>query len=118
MTSFYALIYLVFGSFNNIIFGGEEPLRDGPSQTARRGARMLQEQHKAVAPELAMASRRLADGGCAVALLRVFAAGFLFLFNVFSWDFFGGFLESIRDSFRLGLALRTPLGRNKVVRLG
>jgi len=29
-----------------------------------------------------------------------------------------GFLEKNRGSFRLGLALITPLGRNKVVRLG
>ena len=32
--------------------------------------------------------------------------------------FLGGFLESIRGSFRLGLAVKTPLGSNKVLRLG
>ena len=64
-----------------------------------------------------MASSHLADGRRSLPLLRVFAAGLLFLFNVLSWDL-GGFLENIRGSFRLGLAHKTPLGRNKVVRLG
>jgi len=44
-----------------------------------------------------------------------------FLFIALSWDFFGGFGGeggTNRESFRLGLALKTPLGRNKVVRLG
>ena len=45
-------------------------------------------------------------------------AGLLFLFNALSWDFLGGFLESIRGSFKLDLDFKTLLGRNKVVRLG
>ena len=39
------------------------------------------------------------------------------VFIALSWDFFGGFLGTNRGSFSLGLALKTPLGRKKVVRL-
>jgi len=83
--------------------------RAKPERTT--GVRALQEQSQPARAKLATAVAPLL-------LLRVFAAGLLFLFNVLSWDFFGGFLESIRGSFRSGLALKTPLGRNKVVRLG
>jgi len=56
----------------------------------------LQEQSQLAKVELATASRYLSPVTTAIApLLRVFAAGLLFLFNVLSWDFFGGFLESM-----------------------
>jgi len=44
--------------------------------------------------------------------------GRLFLLIPLSWDFFGGFLEIIKGSFSLGLALKTLLRRNKVGKLG
>ena len=52
-------------------------------------------------------------------LFRVFAAASFSYLMFLLWTSLGGFLESIRGSFRLGLALKTPLGKNKkVVKLG
>jgi len=48
----------------------------------------------------------------------VFAARFQFLYIAFFWGFLGGELKTNGGRFSLGLALKTPLGRSKVVRLG
>jgi len=51
-------------------------------------------------------------------MFRVFLWLVVSLFIALAWDFFGNCLGMNRGSFSLGLALKTPLGRNKVVRLG
>ena len=51
-------------------------------------------------------------------LFRIFSRPTFFLFIALSWEFFGGFGGTNRSSFSLGLALKAPFERNKVVRLG
>ena len=88
----------------------------------RRGVGVLQEQNKGPAARAAdglSPARRSAVARRTPSPCFVFRGQLVFLFNVLALDFFGGgFLESFRVSFRLGLALKTPLGRNKAVRLG
>ena len=65
----------------------------------------------------AKAAHRLLDGSLRDSLFCAFFAAGFFLFIVVSWDFMGDELGMNRSSFSLGLALKTPLGRNMVVRL-
>jgi len=51
-------------------------------------------------------------------LFRVFTTASFYYLMFLLWTSLGGFLESFGVRFRLGLALKTPLGINKVVRLG
>jgi len=66
----------------------------------------------------AMANCPRLDGRRAAPCWRVFGTSLFFYLLLFIRTSLGGFEETNRGRFSLDLALKAPLGRNKVVRLG
>ena len=112
MTSIYALNYIVFGLFSNIQLAssnGSVGQHNGVSGCCRSSTPSSCPRWLAIAgPTSCIAAPYVS---------RVFVAG-LFPIYCYFLGLLWGFEGMNRGSFRLGLALKTPLGRNNVIRLG